>query len=401
MKVQQSIEDVTSEQAFGVKRRASSVLFGLLLVLNVAIPKAGFKIGDVPITFGYIYAIVLALVYFPRGIAQFIKSENGSVYILAYCSWILVFLVLCGYFVGVENFGFYLSVVFGFSVLPAVFMVSFSRDDAYPRVLEIYLLWSVRLAVLYGIFLFLYKMETGKFIEIPYLTVNVDDVGKMGEKSIQRSENVFKLISTYNNGNIFGVCLLMILPLYDLLERRLGFRILARCALILTLSRTVWVVLMLYEMLLVRRPLWRRMAMLLAGAIGIFFMLRLIGVGGEFLTDSTLGGRTAVADQLRISMFPLVKFDYVSEIFWVSVAYFGGVIGLVTFAGLFVLIFLIFRISPSRGPYLRASTIGVVNFVCCSFVDAAANYIPTMFIFWLVVRVGMIKTGAKHGRDHL
>ncbi|MFL9921018.1 hypothetical protein PQR75_37785 [Paraburkholderia fungorum] len=31
------------------KRRENPVLFGLLLVLNVAIPKAGFKVGDVPI----------------------------------------------------------------------------------------------------------------------------------------------------------------------------------------------------------------------------------------------------------------------------------------------------------------------------------------------------------------
>ena len=117
MKAQQSIENVASGRVFGSKHQVNSVLFGLLLVLNVAIPKAGFKIGDVPITFGYIYAILLGLVYFPRGIAQFIKAGKGSVCILAYCSWIFVFMVLCGLFLGIENLGFYLSMIFGFCVI--------------------------------------------------------------------------------------------------------------------------------------------------------------------------------------------------------------------------------------------------------------------------------------------
>jgi hypothetical protein len=383
------------------KRRENPVLFGLLLVLNVAIPKAGFKVGDVPITFGYIYAVVLGIIYFPQGISRFMKADSARAFILAYCAWILVFLVVCAYFCGIENMGFYFSMVFGFGVLPVVFMLSLSCDEPYPRALETYLMWSVRFAVVYGIFLFLYKMETGQFIEIPYLTVNADDVGKMDTKYIQRADDVSKLISTYNNGNIFGVCLLMLIPLYDMLERRSVMKLLARCALILTLSRTVWLVLMLYETFLVRRPLWQRVAMLLLGAIGILTMLRLMGTGGEFLTDSTLGGRMTVVDQLRISLFPLASFNYVSEIFWVSVAYFGGVIGVVTFAGLFVLIFLLFQYSGAAMPYRRAAMIGIVNFFLCSFVDAAANYIPTMFVFWLTVRVGLLEKERTYARHHL
>lgn len=379
----------------------NSLLFGLLFVLNVAIPKAGFKVGDVPITFGYIYVIVLGIIYFPAGMSRFMRGNGAAALILGYCAWITLFLVICGFFCGIDSMGFYISMIFGFGLLPVVFMFCLSRDELYHEALRTYLIWSVRFAVVYGIFLFLYKMETGSFIEIPYLTVNVDDVGKMGSKYIERSNGVSKLISTYNNGNIFGVCLLMLLPLYDMLERRRVMKLVTRAALILTLSRTVWLVMMLYETFFVPRPIWQRATMLLIGGGGIVMMLQLMGADGAFLTDSTLGGRMVVVDHVRVSLFPLVGFDYVSEIFWVSVTYFGGVIGVVTFAGLFVLILLIFKYFPGDMPYRRVAMIGIVNFFLCSFIDAAANYIPTMFFFWLTVRVGLLERRWTNERHHL
>src|SRR5690606_38415621 len=87
------------------------------------------------------------------------------------------------------------------------------------------LLRALRAAVLlvsvYGIFLFFYKLLTGSFIEIPYLTVNAGDVGEMEGKSIDRG-GIFKLISTYNNGNVYGISMLILLPLYAYLEPRLS-----------------------------------------------------------------------------------------------------------------------------------------------------------------------------------
>jgi len=50
-------------------------------------------------------------------------------------------------------------------------------------------------------------------IEIPYFTINAADVGEVADKYNQRG-NIMKLISTYNNGNIFGVCTLMFFPLF-------------------------------------------------------------------------------------------------------------------------------------------------------------------------------------------
>ncbi|WP_159838429.1 hypothetical protein [Burkholderia sp. 8Y] len=351
--------------------------------------------GDVPITFGYMYALFMGVVCLPGGIRQFLLGRDRTGSILAYSLFILLFLAAIAYFCGVANLGFFFSIVFGFCVLPVVFMLSLLREDTYRRTLETYLLWSIRFAVAYGVFLFVYKSATGQFIEIPYLTVNADDVGKMGTKYIQRSD-ISKLISTYNNGNIFGVCLLTLIPLYDLLERRPLMKALARVALILTLSRTVWAVLLIYETFLTRRPIWQRAVMLALAAVGVVLALEIMSADAGFLTDSTLGGRMSVVDQLSVTLFPIEKFNYVSEILWVSVLYFGGVIGLVIFAGLFLLIFSVLAGGGISSEYEKVSLIGVANFFLCSFVDAAANYIPTMFVFWLVVWIGLVNKGRAH-----
>ena len=53
----------------------------------------------------------------------------------------------------------------------------------------------------------------GKFIEIPFLTVNAGDYGTLeSTKHINRG-GYLKLISTYNNGNVYGVATLILLPL--------------------------------------------------------------------------------------------------------------------------------------------------------------------------------------------
>ncbi|MCK4632346.1 MAG: hypothetical protein KAT79_03695, partial [candidate division Zixibacteria bacterium] len=103
------------------------------------------------------------------------------------------------------------------------------------------------LIAVYGIFLFIYRLVTGDWIEIPFLTVNYGDLGGLDYKHINRG-GIFKLISTYNNGNIYGICVLMLLPLYERLEKK-GWKVwIVKASLLLTLSRTVWIGLVVYEL---------------------------------------------------------------------------------------------------------------------------------------------------------
>src|SRR5690606_25097688 len=95
---------------------------------------------------------------------------------------------------------------------------------------------------------------------------NAGDVGALEGKHIDRG-GIFKLISTYNNGNIFGICMVMLLPLYACLERRTWPQLVVKAALVLTLSRTVWAGLIAYEVLhrlYVRRVTWRTLGVMAA-----------------------------------------------------------------------------------------------------------------------------------------
>ena len=105
------------------------------------------------------------------------------------------------------------------------------------------------LAALWGIFNFFWHPFTGHFVEVPYLTVNAAITASLEyTKHIARGRYL-KLISTYNNGNLYGVCTLMLLPLYNHFEKKRWRRWVLKIALLLTLSRGVWVGIVLEQLL--------------------------------------------------------------------------------------------------------------------------------------------------------
>jgi len=102
---------------------------------------------------------------------------------------------------------------------------------------------------LYEIFLFFYKIITGTFLLIPFLTTNYHDIETLEFGKSIAPGDFFKLISTYQNGNLYGLCLLMMLPLYTLIEKNHFKQMLVTASLMLTLSRTIWIGLFLYLMI--------------------------------------------------------------------------------------------------------------------------------------------------------
>ncbi|MFD2579036.1 hypothetical protein ACFSTD_11345 [Novosphingobium colocasiae] len=77
-------------------------------------------------------------------------------------------------------------------------------------------------------------------IQIPYVTVNVADYGTIFLRNNTRGP-FLKLLSTYNNGNLYGDCMLMLAPIYFLYERSRVWMLMLIAALVCTLSRTVWI----------------------------------------------------------------------------------------------------------------------------------------------------------------
>ncbi|MDO8052210.1 hypothetical protein O3301_27430 [Janthinobacterium sp. SUN211] len=392
----------------------------MMTVFIIYFPKGGVKIGGVPLTWGYVAIFIFSIIAIPRfllniGNISFSTCRLNVIFsLLPFQSIVIISFI----FNGVENFGFGISLIVSVIFLPFTFIILFHQ---YMEEMNLsYLFDMVRKGVIFvsmfGIFLFFYKLYTGSFLEIPFLTVNYDDLGELEGKHIDRG-GIFKLISTYNNGNIYGICILMLLPLYEFLENSKIKRIIVKTSLVLTLSRTVWLGMIIYEFfklfylsrnsinrhflfiprlfleLKIKKSDFTAILLSFIGIIlfggAIFYMVFMIGQNASFLFDKNLGGRI---DQLNIidelTFFPEKKFSQVSEIVYMSILNGFGILGFLSFllAMLSPVIYGLLRRVPFGGSLYKKSIMsGLIIYLILAISDGAFLYIPVMAIYWFLV----------------
>jgi len=376
-----------------------------LAVFLILFPKGGFKVGPIPLTWGYGIvgiALTFGVPFWLIGSSYKVRRAGLGVFL---CLVPLQALFLYSLLVnGVENFGFALSDIVGFFLLPFAFLVIFPRFLPTIRMERLLVLarWLIFLAAIYGIFLFVWRLTTGKYIEIPFLTVNIDDLGTLDSKYNSRPDGLFKLISTYNNGNQYGVATLLLLPLYDAFEHSRLRKLLVRAALMLTLSRSVWIGLVLNEAIDIFRYMWRdlrsssrlsvrystffrfgRLGLLLILVLGMTFLFS----GVSFLFDSSLGGRTAYLDNVgALTFLPSAPVAQFGEIIYLSAVIMLGWSGFAAVSLLFCspLILAIAFKELRRTPLQVAALQGLVLYIALAAMDGALNYIPTMAFYWFL-----------------
>jgi hypothetical protein len=287
---------------------------------------------------------------------------------------------------------FYISFVF----LPLLFYIFLSHflEKLDSQFIVNRISKAILIVSIYGIFLFFYKQIIGNYIEIPYITVNSGDLGQLEDKYNQRG-NLFKLISTYNNGNIFGVCLLMLFPMFyqnTKSKLKIGIVILA---LILTLSRTVWLGLVFFFFVNYRKDLAKLIRIYLSVAlivllIAFFFITKNFQYGslGSFILDNKLGGRILqIRQSLMVSFFGIENFETILEIVYLSILKQLGVFGLLFFClSFFTPVYLFFKTRNNNFVYAFGSIIYL--FMCMS--DGCMLYIPTLAIFYFVTTLSFI-----------
>jgi hypothetical protein len=371
---------------------------GLLVLFLVVFPKGGIKVGGVPLTWGYL-ALAPLFLTFPLALwaRRDWKVARKRLLVLAallpfqLVSWLS--LVTNG--VGDVGFGISFVVTFFFIPLMFVLVLGVHLDRIELGFLFRLLRVALPLVAAYGIFLFVYKIATGNFVEIPYLTVNASDVGNLESKHIDRG-GIFKLISTYNNGNLYGVSLLLLLPLYTWIDRSAVRVAIVKTSLLLSLSRTVWIGLVLYEVLhrlYVKRPSLRRLAVLAVSLAvvlgGVLFALDLLGRDVSFLWDRRLGGRQENWRYLdETSILPSVRFDTILEMIYFSILHNFGVVGLVAFVlGMFFPVALhLLRCVPFHATeYKRSVAAGLMIYLVVAMSDGGLLYIPVMAFYWFLV----------------
>lgn len=160
-------------------------LFLLATILLIFIPKGGFKLAGVPITWGYLYLgflfLLSLLIILDK--KKFLVSSNHFLSYLATLPFVLYFsinLFFRGYDGTLGNLiAFYVS--FGFIPLCFLLLSPFIKKINRPY-LDTLISKAVFWVSFYGILLFLFKQLTGHYIEIPYITVNSGDLGTLEDK---------------------------------------------------------------------------------------------------------------------------------------------------------------------------------------------------------------------------
>ncbi|MFR0689846.1 O-antigen ligase family protein [Enterobacterales bacterium AE_CKDN230030158-1A_HGKHYDSX7] len=365
----------------------SRILCCIVVVFLVALPKSGFYAGSTPIYGPYLIVLaitpILLMLRLNTPVRQIRPLSRCTLAIAPFWAvWVATEL-----FIGHENVGYLGGHLFVFILIPTFFyLLSLLYSEQTQATIFRTLTLSIRVVAVFGILSFLHAVLTGDYLNIPYLTTGGgDDVLSVWQRNNQRGD-LFKLVSTYNNGNIYGLCMAMLTPLYFRLEHRPLFKAILVASMILTLSRTVWLLtvlalLMTYgERLTLRRFVALVASLIVCATAAIFLSANYLG-GDRFLMDSSLGNRDQffwMLDEFRL--MPQEPISAITEIPYLSIYHDFGLIGLVCFALFFISPLLIGNPSPFSlrlRPDLRAVNAGVLIYLFASLSDSALLFVPS------------------------
>jgi hypothetical protein len=396
----------------GDKSQYQLVVF--LLVLTVIIfPKGGIKVFSIPITWGYILTFLFsAIAFLNMQVKTKYRLNRIRLFVLYSLIPLQLICILSLIFNGFTDSGLAISLLINITFLPFVYIGIFGvyLDNMKLSFLFKVIKVAILIVALYGIFLFFFKIIYGYFIEIPFLTVNYDDLGLISDKNIDRGDGIFKLISTYNNGNIYGVCMLMFLPLYSTIEKNPIKPLILKMSLIFTLSRTVWFGLIVHEFLFrayVLKVSFKNLAYILVSVpivvTCIFQMLNLFGANLDFLFDTTLGGRNVQIDFLNdLNIISYESFQSIGEVVYISIAKYFGILGLIFYiVGMTMPMCMHFlkisKASNSEEQFKieKSIILGLLLYMCISISDGAFLLIPVMSFYWFLSSLLLSKSLSK------
>ena len=393
-----------------------------LVVFLCLFPKGGVKLGNIPLTWGYLYfALLIPPLVLVRVLLLPLRFSRRLLALLAMLAPIQILCLYSRIVYGILDGSFALATYAGLFFLPWIFLLVFPPFLGYidGQRLAKYVRLCIVGAAAWGILLFVWHPITGHFIEIPYLTVNSADTGDLETTKHIARGFFLKLISTYNNGNLYGVCTLMLLPLYSLLEPKKWRSWIVRLALLLTLSRSVWAGLIVDQLLSIGVLLLRQVntfprlylggarkrVLALAITVALIFASLLFNASRiAFLFDPNLGGRTAMFGLLASATFlPSHGVGGLQEILYASAidkfGYAGGVAFLLWMLSPVLLLFV--DSSAVQSPTRRAALKGLILYSFLAGIDGGFNFLPTMAFYWFIYMIYLFGWPTAHGSRHV
>jgi hypothetical protein len=361
---------------------------GLGIILNIFLPKAGVYAGGVPLTWGYLFLLPATLW---GTVALFFHGHLSMGRFLAFvCT--LPFAAVAALTVasnGAEQVSFTIALFVTFFFLPFCLYVAF--DDFLPREKSETAFRFVAAGFVFvaawGILGFFFAAFSKAPLDIPFITTG----GGSELSSIDRNNwrgALYKLTSTFNNGNIYGICALMALPIVSRFQSRWKTSI-VKLSILLTLSRTAWAGLIFYELghaVLVRgrRDVLKYLLIVLSvGAALVSILLTVLGTDTAFILSADLGGRLHTYENIgTILPFSPNPYGTIFEIVYPSILTNFGYLGLAAFLLAMLAPFWLRHIDPR--PYDttdRSIILGMTTYLLLCWSDGALLYIPSMFFY--------------------
>ena len=309
--------------------KKNGLVFNLLLItifFSIWFPKAGIKIIGIPLTVSNIlFGLTFVLWSFKKIKAQKINiSSLGYLLIstIGYC----IFKYIIAYNGGksfIESIGYIIPLI----IYPLIFFVIFDEVKNKNNlnqiiVIIVYGFWFI---CLYS--LLQYVIGINK-CAIPGLTVNLSDYQEYGEYWYMTKANgtnltETKIVSTYQNGNLFGIALLLIYPLvYNYYKERKNRRFESISLLFftlctfLTLSRACWlgiVIFLFFEVILKNekslKAIFKKMFIIIMFLIAVILTFKYVPqIANRFFNTSfeqwiSMSGRTEGLIEVFISIW--------------------------------------------------------------------------------------------------
>lgn len=241
------------------KKEKLNILFVLYLIFNILFPKSGIKINGIPLTIGsviYIVILPISIILFAYRGYKLYKTEIIIIYSIIY--WTLR-LALLHENVDTSQLLSFFSCLCVYPLIYFVVPVFINTDQKISHFIRIVNL-IVTIIMIYSIIQGVFGIDK---TTIPGLSVNYNDYinnpnnwWMLKNNSFNGSDfsGSYKIVSTYQNGNLFGVNLLLFFPItyYSAKNKRtkLILLILFLISCILCGSRTIYITIIFYGFVL-------------------------------------------------------------------------------------------------------------------------------------------------------
>lgn len=419
-----SLNDAIAKSMF---YRCSYLILLITVFINVTIPKAGIKLGGIPLTVGNVFLLLLIGLWFCYVLwkRSFVLSRAEIMVVISILYWIGRFLLV--FIFGRESFGSMVGYMVPVVIYPFTFLCInyFITEKSQIDTILKMLFWGTSIVFVFG---FLQAAFGITKFSIPGITVNYSDYiaseNWYAEKynGVQEGVTYAKTVSTYQNGNLLGVNVLLFVPMvYESIKKkniRRIYLLVFTLFCLLTGSKTCWVGIVLYLFIkalpyLNRKWMSKRKVQVACFAVGaipviaIMFLNTFPQIVERFQDSFTLANIDDLSGR-AVSMNELIDY-FAQNVQWIltgpygltsywgssyEMTYFcilmvGGLFGLIAFLGpiIFIVVKYILPVM-TRSRVLIGVVEGVLVYLIVAYVEGALWLPPTAINIWMVLAVG-------------